>query len=72
MTEQCDINAQDGVEKEEKEGLKAQRLEWAACRQPSSAMGGLNHSIPLQISYTQLSPSLLPVPLGLGGKGSPA
>lgn len=58
-------------EQKEKEGLKAQRLEWA-CRQPSSVLGGLNHSIPLQISYTQLSLSLLPVPLGLGGKGSPA
>lgn len=52
--------------------VKARQLGRAACRRPSPALGGLRHSIPLQISYTQLSPSPPPVPPGLGGKGSPA
>lgn len=47
----------EGTEKKERQGLKAQQLGRAACSRPSPALGALCHSIPLQISYTQLSPS---------------
>lgn len=73
LVELGDIHSQDGGERGVREGrVKGLAAGEGSLQTPSPALGGLHHSIPLQISYTQLSPSPPPVPLGLGGKGSPA